>query len=359
MFDRFLAKFLPWDEKLDRIESKLGKVESLLESTMAQLGRCITDRDYIEEMFSRAHGYLPDLDHPLTFNEKLAWTKLNRLDPIYADLTDKSRCKVHVERLLGREFLIESICELDSVNELEFAALPNRFVLKPSHGSGWTLIVWNKASADVQSIKRKLHVWMSTNYYRFQRESQYRPLRPKLIVERLLLDAQGLPPADYKLHCFHGKVVYIQVDSDRHTNHRRTFYDRNWVFQPFQFAPADAEGSPRFALAPEVPPPVQLGSLLQTAEKLAAPFEYVRVDLYLADEKVLFGELTFSPGAAVELFFPRKWDLFWGHLWRLEPSKHPPMYVAPDKAVIAPSHWFSGRSAGHFADIIAEGRARL
>jgi hypothetical protein len=39
-----------------------------------------------------------------------------------------------------------------------------------------------------------------------------------------------------------------------------------------------------------------LDSMFQIAKKLADGHPYVRIDLYLVDDKVYFGELTFTPG---------------------------------------------------------------
>ncbi len=313
-----LAKVLPWDSKLDRIEAKLARMESLLERTYAHVNLGLADRVFVEEMFVRAHGCLPNLDRPRTFNEKLAWTKLHRHEPIYAELADKSRCKHYVREHLGSQFIIESIVEYDSAHELDFSSLPDRFVLKPSHGSGWTIIVWDKATADLRAIRRTLHQWMSTNYYCFQREPQYRPLVPKLIVERLMLDAGGKPPDDFKFHCFHGKVAYVQVDLDRHTAHRRNFYDRTWQLQPFEFSPSNDEAGPRYPKGKDIRRPDKFAELVQAAEKLAAPFDYVRVDLYLVEHEIFFGEMTFTHEAGAALFYPRKWDEIWGDLWTLK-----------------------------------------
>ena len=45
--------------------------------------------------------------------------------------------------------------------------------------------------------------------------------------------------------------------------------------------------------------PARLTEMLRVAEKLSEPFPFVRVDLYEHDGKVVFGELTFTPGAGI------------------------------------------------------------
>ena len=42
--------------------------------------------------------------------------------------------------------------------------------------------------------------------------------------------------------------------------------------------------------------------LVRIAEKLAAPFPFVRVDLYDVDGKIYFGEMTFTPAKGTLIF---------------------------------------------------------
>jgi hypothetical protein len=55
--------------------------------------------------------------------------------------------------------------------------------------------------------------------------------------------------------------------------------------------------------------------MLEIAGKLARSFEYVRVDLYAPDDRILFGELTFTPGAGVYRLRPEAIDYNWGRLF--------------------------------------------
>ena len=60
--------------------------------------------------------------------------------------------------------------------------------------------------------------------------------------------------------------------------------------------------------------------MIDVAEILAQGFDFVRVDLYQVNEQVKFGEMTFSPGAGLEVFTPQVYDRILGDLWRLEPD---------------------------------------
>ena len=48
---------------------------------------------------------------------------------------------------------------------------------------------------------------------------------------------------------------------------------------------------------------------VDVVRKLAKPFQFVRVDLYMANDHIYFGELTFTDGAGSDPFTPRSFDL--------------------------------------------------
>jgi TupA-like ATPgrasp len=59
---------------------------------------------------------------------------------------------------------------------------------------------------------------------------------------------------------------------------------------------------------------------LKAATTLARDFEYVRVDLFVFDNRLYFGELTFTPGGGVLPFTPDRIDYEWGKL--LSEARH-------------------------------------
>jgi len=48
--------------------------------------------------------------------------------------------------------------------------------------------------------------------------------------------------------------------------------------------------------------PKFMNEMLTCAKKLAQPFPFVRVDFYVNDNKIIFGEMTFSPSACLERY---------------------------------------------------------
>jgi hypothetical protein len=98
---------------------------------------------------------------------------------------------------------------------------------------------------------------------------------------------EGIMPNDYKIYCFNGKARIILVCSEREESLKLTFFDVNWNELNY--------GTEAFKATKPVKKPKHLNKMLEYAEKLAQPFKFVRVDFYEEEDKILFGELTFTP----------------------------------------------------------------
>ena len=117
----------------------------------------------------------------------------------------------------------------------------------------------------------------------------------KLLVEEYIGSADGTLPEDYKFYCFHGRADCVMLCVGRDEGWPKFyFFDRDFrllrINRDSQAAPED------FTL----PKPAGLDEALAIADRLSKPFDFVRVDLYLTPRGVRFGELTFTPAAALD-----------------------------------------------------------
>ena len=269
----------------------------------------LSDESFCALQFLRYQGRFPNLSAPRTFNEKIQWLKLHFRDPLLKQCADKWTVRDFVRHHAGAGVLIPALGNWNSPDDIDFLTLPDRFVLKASHGSGWNIIVRDKATMDVDAVRRRLRNWLKQDFSRVGREWAYENLPATVVCEQYLAGPDGEPPWDYKFHCFHGKPHFIQVDYDRFVDHSRSLYDADWNKLPFALEyPLHQEPSP---------PPLALEQMLGLAALLSAPFPYVRVDLYEVDGRPLFGELTFYPGKGVERFRPSSFDVEFGALLAL------------------------------------------
>ena len=150
--------------------------------------------------------------------------------------------------------------------------------------------------------------WLKQDIYWSGREWVYKNLKKRLIVEEYLEDASG-GLQDYKFFCFNGKPQFMQLEVGRYTsNNTRNFYDMDWNLLPFG---KELEHNKDIV----VEKPEKFEQMKEIAQKLCAPFSFVRVDLYQVNGKVYFGELTFFPAGGAPDFKPIEYDKIVGDMW--------------------------------------------
>lgn len=255
----------------------------------------------------RALGYFPNVWRPRTFNEKVAHRKLFVRDPRFALLADKWHVRHYVRDRVGEEYLIPTYCCSDDPYTISTADLPKAFVVKATHDCGSTIVVRNKDECDWDALIVHLSETLRRPYGVYGHEWFYQEIPPRVLVEELLLDSRFGLPIDFKFYVFHGIVKYVHVMHDRFIELADRFYDRDW--QPLNVRKTEC-------VAPVIPRPKHLEQMVWVAETLAEGFDFVRVDLYSPDDRrVLFGEMTFTPGSGRGRFIPSSFDWELGRLW--------------------------------------------
>ena len=247
---------------------------------------------------------------PVTFNEKVTWTKLFRKDERMITLTDKYRVREWVAEKIGKEYLIPLLGYYKNGEEFfeNLDTLSCPFVLKSTNGGGGREVLLCRAKEEIQKEKLavKIQGWLSQDLYYRNGEWQYRYLTPQLICEKMI----GENPSDYKIFCFHGKPYMIQVDANRFEKHRQQFFTPDWEQLSIRYVASSGE---------EVfEKPEGLSEMLSVAAKLSEDFEFVRVDLYYEQGQIYFGEMTFTPNNGCCRFEPHSWDEKLGAMWKLD-----------------------------------------
>lgn len=242
-----------------------------------------------------------DIEEPRSFNEKIQWLKLYDSTPIKTRLSDKYLVREWIKEKIGDEYLIPLLGVYNKFEDIDFEKLPNRFVIKCNHGSGYNIIVKNKTLLNLTLVKSKVEKWMNVNYaFISGLELNYRDIQRKIIIEQYMEDSTG-DLRDYKITCFQGKPEFIWVDSDRHTNHRRNLYDLNWNQLPYKV-------NLQYSTFPSPKKPECLKKLLQLASILSKNFIYVRVDFYIITNKIYFSEMTFYSASGTEDIIPKNFE---------------------------------------------------
>ena len=171
-------------------------------------------------------------------------------------------------------------------------------------------IVTDKPERDPEEVIQLTKSWQNTDYASFGREWVYKDIPRTIVIEELLLTRDNEIPSDYKFFCFNGKAELFQIDFDRFGNHTRNFYDRNGsrVDARIIYEPNEKR----------VKLPQNLDRAFQIADKLSEGFNFIRVDLYLTQDNVWFGEMTNFPGNGFEIFQPYEFDVKMGQMLELD-----------------------------------------
>lgn len=270
------------------------------------------DEEFIRRQWRAVMGYNIDLAHPRTFNEKLQWLKLHDRRPEYTQMVDKYRVRDYIREQIGEEYLIPLLGVWDDPEEIDFAALPQQFVLKCNHNSGLGMcICTDKSQLDIEKVKAELRKGLRENFYLHGREWPYKDVSRKIVAEQFMTEPSGQGLNDYKVLCFNGEPRLIEYHAGRLAGHHtQDFYDTDWQLQPIY--------QPDFpGLGHAVEPPASLEKMLAFSRQLAKGMYHVRLDWYDIAGKLYFGEITFYDGSGHAPFTEYDMDLKIGNMMRL------------------------------------------
>ena len=266
--------------------------------------KLITDEKHSKLLFGVMFGYIPDLNNPKTMNEYICSTKISDEKLSYWIYTDKYEVRKYVERTIGGQYLNNVIGIYDTFQEIDFDKLPMAFALKATHGSSYNIIVPDKERLNIKQAEKKFNKWLKENFYYKDREKNYKNIKPRIMCDEFLSPENG-QLEEYKLFCFKGKVGFIQHNKQINGKRYDNIFAPDWQLLPVKYGYDGFENDVE---------PLNGDELIFVAEKLAEPFEFVRVDLYNVDGKIVFSELTFHSGGGLIPFSPREYDRKFGKM---------------------------------------------
>lgn len=250
------------------------------------------------------------MDNPQTLNEKMMYLKLNKYwnQQYIADRADKLAVRKVIEDAGCPEILNELYGVWNSTKEIDWDGLPKKFAIKCNHGSGYNILCKDKTSFDINEAEKKLNRWMKEDYGVDKAEQGiYSKIKKKIIAERFIETADGMPPKDYKFFCSYGEVKFLFVASDRINNQTKfDFYYPDWTWIPVKNQHPNAGPAEK---------PKMFNQMIKYAQKLSKDLPMVRVDLYNEGDKIYFGELTFTHFGCLNSFDPQSFDLTFGQLF--------------------------------------------
>ncbi len=277
----------------------------------------LDSKEYLKKKYQAKMGHLLSLGYPKTFNEKLQWLKLYDHKQQYTLMSDKVLVKDYVSKKIGEQYVIPTLGVWDSAEDVDFEALPEKFVIKCNHNSGLGMYICkDKSQMDISQVKKGLAKGLWQNYYLTGREWPYKDIPRKILAEQYLENSEAGGLTDYKIHCFNGVPRFVLVCKDRFAQSGLTedFYTPDWEHMPVKRPNIPIASSP-------IPKPEKLEEMLHLAEKLSKDIPFVRVDFYFVEGQIYFSELTFFPASGFAPFEPEAWDKTFGD-WLILPKRN-------------------------------------
>ena len=297
--------------------------------------------DFIERIFGykrerqnvcKKIGYLPDIKNPRSFNEKILWKKFYDRNPLLPVVADKYRVRDYLRKVLGQKaaekIMVPLFYVTDKPETIPLDTLKKEYVIKPNHASGMMIL-----AEDIKGQKRYTFIkeekidnvifdcknardeivktckdWLSYPFGFFHHEWAYQKIKDrKIIIEKLLRNTNGKTPNDYKFFLFNGKYHFLLIEYDRYFEINRVLYAADWKLLKSYHGEREKK-------------PENFKSMVNLAEELGKPFDCIRIDLYLVDGKIYFGEMTHYSASARSNFNPKSFDFKLGSKWKIVPN---------------------------------------
>ncbi|WP_282363496.1 ATP-grasp fold amidoligase family protein [Pseudomonas sp. PS01297] len=273
----------------------------------------LPDWIYFQLVYVKNYKRLGNFSQPQKFSEKL-FARIQNPLPAFSMLADKVKVREYVSKTVGDQYLIPCYGTYERLTPEDFKNLPESFVLKANHGAGQVLVVKDKSTLSPESVCNQANKWLKDNYGDESREKHYLNIPRRLLAEKALLQ-EGNSPDDYKVHVFNprdGRAphCFIQLMKGRNAILSQAIYLSDWTKAPFWRAGYSAVQQKDNSLRP-----ICLEEMLEVAIKLTGTLGYARVDFYVHDDRLYFGEVTLTPAGGRVRFEPAGLDAHLGKLF--------------------------------------------
>lgn len=271
--------------------------------------KILPDKCYLKLIYFLIYKRRLNLNNPKYWTEKMQYKKLYDRNELLPQVADKLKLRQYATVKINTDITPEILWVGDNPSEIPFEKLPNKFVLKTNHGIGTNIIIEDKKTIDQRAIINQLNNWLDEDYFYPERQWAYKNIERKVFVEELLYDGNNQIPSDIKLYMFNGKLGAINLHYDRFkVNHQNILVDHNFkLLHSETKTPVDMK---KYR-------PKKFDDMVVYAEKLADPFDFVRVDFYDLGNDFVLSELTHYPAAGIKRM-PKEIDLYLGNLWQLD-----------------------------------------
>lgn len=248
-----------------------------------------------------------DLSDPKTLADKICWIELNTNQALAARCTDKWAVRDYVAKKGLADLLVHAYGPWGSVEDIDVDSLPQAFALKATHGCEMNYLVSDKDSLNIDDMLAHARKWLGEDYPRACVEPHYKLVPRRVYAEDFIGGMDKI--VDYKFHCLNGEPRFVLTCSERDKGLKLNLYDLDWNS-------IDGLQGP-LRNGKQIARPKLLSEMIDAVRTLSADFDFVRVDLYESDGRIMFGELTFSPACGVMDYYTDDFITRWGRELRV------------------------------------------
>ena len=257
----------------------------------------------------------PNNWNKMPFLQKLRHYALH-LTPEHAKYADKLLVKKLIGDLGIKNLHFAKVIKVFKNNEeLILSDLPLNCVIKSNNGWNDMIIIKNGKIEKMITKGKKLkpiisnfNIWKKEAVKPRMKEFQihYKFIEPQIFAEEYLEDNLN----DYKSYCFNGNIAYIKIYKDRFKNKCNFNVDKNFNKTSFN-------NDNNICSDTKIDNNLKknLKKMSKISNFIGKIFEFARIDFYLLNDKIYFGEITLTPEACYMIFKPIKYDYEVGKYW--------------------------------------------
>lgn len=299
-----------WASRICRAGMYLGLVNVPIQSAIHR-ATFRSEEELVAYSYAQTNDHLPDLRHPVWFNEKVRWQFLYHPNPLMSLAADKIAVRDYLRFKGARITPPALLATFDSLEKIAAFDFPARFALKSAFGTGQNHLADGSRLTPRADLVREAASWLRWDQWRCTGEFHYRTQPRRWLAEEFLPSSRG--QVEYKIFCMMGRPVFILVITDREgpNTYRRRILDCDWKPAGFHWLGFPPETTP-------LPRPASLDLMLEEAARLSEDFMHVRVDFLCCDDRLVFSELTFASNAARVPFSPVAANVTLGNMMDLD-----------------------------------------
>jgi hypothetical protein len=266
-------------------------------------------RYYLPIIYRRTFGVSPRLNPPVSFNERILHRKIYDRDPRLRVVSDKLAVRGLIEERVGKECVVPLLGVWERPREIAWHILPEKFVLKPNHASGFFAIVDRSVGVNKEKLTADAETWLSYDWFERSLEWGYRGIPRRVLAEPFLYSSNGGAAPEAQVFTFSGKaaLIYVLVGTRRSPERRGCWFDvtgrqvgikiKRIPYAEFQLSDGDRQ------------------RMVEIAERVSQDFDHLRVDFFIATTGLKIGELTPYMHGGLVPWDPPELDEKLGKLW--------------------------------------------